>query len=103
MARELLAAVIEQAERAEPPVRAAAFLHVARVLTRYDLAAAEALLDRGIALARELPEIERTPILTNAIFLSRCRCAVTGATALCGLPPAGSLRKRRGRTGERDG
>ena len=31
---------------------------------------AEAVLDRGIALARELPESARTPILTNAVFLA---------------------------------
>jgi hypothetical protein len=70
MGREILAAAIEQAERAQPAVRAAAYLHAARVLTRYDLPSAEALLDRGIALARELSESERTPILTNAIFLA---------------------------------
>ena len=54
MSQQLLLTAREQAERSEPAVRAAALMHIARVLARSDQAAAEQLLEQGIALAKEL-------------------------------------------------
>jgi hypothetical protein len=59
MPRQLLAAALEQAERSDPVVRAAALLHIARVLDAFDHADAERVLEQGITLAEELPEPER--------------------------------------------
>ncbi len=56
MPRQLLSDALEQAERSEPVVRAAALLHIARVLNAFDHAEAERVLDRGIALAADLAE-----------------------------------------------
>lgn len=70
MSQELLIAAIEQAERSEPAVRAAALLHAARVLATWDQAAAEHMLEKGIALAQELPDNARTAILGNAVSLA---------------------------------
>lgn len=40
MSQQLLLTALEQAERSEPAVRAAALMHIARVLARSDEAAA---------------------------------------------------------------
>ena len=63
MPRQLLSDALEQAERSEPVVRAAALLHIARVLNAFDHAEAERVLERGIALAGELSEPDREVIL----------------------------------------
>ncbi len=70
MAQQLLLAALEQAESSEPAVRAAALMHIARVLARSDQAAAEELLERGLSLARELDADGASLLLGNAVFLA---------------------------------
>lgn len=70
MSQQLLLAAREQAERSEPAVRAAALMHIARVLARSDQAAAEQLLERGIALAKEVNGDATSLLLQNAIPLA---------------------------------
>lgn len=70
MSQQLLLAVCEQAERSETAVRAAALMHIARVLARSDQAAAEQLLERGIALAKEVDGDPTSLLLCNAISLA---------------------------------
>ncbi len=79
MSQQLLLAACEQAERSEPAVRAAALMRIARVLTRSDQAAAEKVLERGIALAKELDGNTASPLLSNGIFLA---AAVSATQAL---------------------
>lgn len=67
---QLLFTACEQAERSEPPVRAAALMHIARVLARSDQAAAEQLLERGISLAKEINGRAASLLLQNAIYLA---------------------------------
>jgi uncharacterized protein (TIGR03435 family) len=70
MPRQLLSDALEQAERSEPIVRAAALLHIARVLNAFDHAEAERALDLGIALAGDLAEPDREVILGEAVSLA---------------------------------
>jgi hypothetical protein len=70
MSRQLLRAACEQAESSEPAVRAAALMHIARVLARSDQAAGEQLLVQGISLARELGGDAASLLLGNAISLA---------------------------------
>jgi hypothetical protein len=70
MPEDLLSAALEQAEGTDAAVKSAALLHAARVVACTDQAAAVRMLDRGIALAQELPERARTLILGNAICLA---------------------------------
>ena len=70
MPRQLLSGALEQAERSEPVVRAAALLHIARVLNAFDHAEAERVLERGIALAKDLAEPDREVILGQAVSLA---------------------------------
>ena len=70
MAQQLLSGALEQAERSEPVVRAAALLHIARVLNVFDHAEAERVLERGLALAAELTETDREVILDQAVSLA---------------------------------
>lgn len=76
----ILAAAREQAERSQPAVRAAALLHIARVLAPSDGATAELLLERGIGLAKELSGKDREMILGEAPYLAAAvspRLAIT--------------------------
>ena len=70
MAQQLLLAAREQAEGSEPAVRAAALMHIARVLARSDQVAAEELLERGVSLARELDTDVASLLLGNAVYLA---------------------------------
>jgi hypothetical protein len=70
MSQQLLLAACEQAERSEAAVRAAALMHIARVLARSDQAAAEQLLEQGVALAREVDGDATSLLLSNAISLA---------------------------------
>ncbi len=70
MPQQLLLAACEQAERSETAVRAAALMHIARVLARSDQTAAEQLLERGIALAKEIDGDAASLLLRNAISLA---------------------------------
>jgi hypothetical protein len=70
MSQQLLLAACEQAERSETAVRAAALMHIARVLARSDQAAAEQLLEQGIALAKEVDGHAASLLLSNAISLA---------------------------------
>jgi hypothetical protein len=79
MSQQLLLNACEQAERSEPAVCAAALMHIARVLARSDQAAAEQLLERGIALAKELDGRVASLLLSNAIYLA---AAVSAKQAL---------------------
>jgi hypothetical protein len=68
MPRQLLSAAPEEAERAEPAVKAAALLHIARVLHTFDRIEADRVLEEGIFVAGGLPEPDREVILSR-----RCR------------------------------
>jgi uncharacterized protein (TIGR03435 family) len=70
MPQQLLSGALEQAERSAPVVRAAALLHIARVLNAFDHAEAERVLERGIALAQDLAEPDREVILSQAVSLA---------------------------------
>jgi hypothetical protein len=70
MSQQLLLAACEQATRSETAVRAAALMHIARVLARSDRAAAEQLLEQGIALAKEVDGDAASLLLSNAISLA---------------------------------
>ena len=70
MLQQLLLTALEQAERSEPAVRAAALMHVARVLARSDEAAGVALLKRGLTLAKNLNAEVAELLLNNAVFLA---------------------------------
>ena len=70
MSQQLLLMAREQAERSEPAVRAASLMHIARVLARSDQAAAEQLLEQGIALAKEIDGDASSLLLSNAISLA---------------------------------
>jgi hypothetical protein len=70
MSQQLLLAACEQAERSETAVRAAALMHIARVLACSDQAAAEQLLERGIALAKEVDGDPTSLLLRNATSLA---------------------------------
>ena len=70
MSQQLLLTALEQAERSEPAVRAAALMHIARVLARSDEAAGVALLKRGLTLAKSLDGETAELLLNNAVFLA---------------------------------
>jgi hypothetical protein len=70
MLNDLLAGAAKQAEQAEPAVRAAALMHVARVIARSDQAAAEQLLEQGIALAERIERDAPSLLLRNAVSLA---------------------------------
>jgi hypothetical protein len=77
MSLQLLQVSLEQAELSDPPVRAAAQMHIARVLACFDQAAAEQLLEGAIERARRL---DAAPdLLTSAVFLA---AAVSSRLAL---------------------
>jgi hypothetical protein len=63
--RELLSASIEEAERSDPAVRAAALLHIARVMNAVDHAEAERVMERALALATGLSEPDRDVVLAR--------------------------------------
>ncbi|HWW86092.1 MAG TPA: hypothetical protein VNZ26_20995 [Vicinamibacterales bacterium] len=68
-----MSAVRAQADQAGPPVKAAALLHIARVLTTIDQAEAERVLERGLALLSTLPEYERDILMTEAVAGGRSK------------------------------
>jgi hypothetical protein len=70
MSQQLLLTACEQAERSETAVRAAALMHIARVLARSDEPAAVALLKRGLTLAKSLDGETAELLLNNAVFLA---------------------------------
>jgi len=79
MPEQLLLAACEQAERSETAIRAAALMHIARVRARSDQAAAEQLLERGIALAKDIDGDASSLLLSNTISLA---AAVSAKLAL---------------------
>ena len=72
MPRQILSAARDQAERSDSPVKAAALLHIARVLTAFDQPEAERVLEQAITLASELSEEDRDIILGEAVSLAAC-------------------------------
>jgi hypothetical protein len=70
MSRQLFLMAREQAECSQPAVRAAALMHIARVLACSDQAAAEQLLEQGIALAKEVDSDPTSLLLRNASSLA---------------------------------
>ena len=70
MPQEILARALQQAAQSEPAVKAAALLHVARVLTVFDREAAVRVLDDGLAIATSLSGLDRDCILPEAVVLS---------------------------------
>jgi hypothetical protein len=94
MPQQLLWAAREQAAESDPPVRAAALLHIARVLTVFDRAEAELVLDRGLALIPGLPERDRDTILGQAISLVATvspRRALSLVPSVADRPPEGII------------
>jgi hypothetical protein len=70
MSHQLLLTARQQAERSGPAVRAAALMRIARVLARTDQAAAEQLLEQGIALSKEVDGPAASLLLGNAVYLA---------------------------------
>jgi hypothetical protein len=70
MPQDLLPRVLEQTAYTSPPIKAAALLHIARVLTQFDGEQAVRVLDEGLSLARTLPETDKQIILGEAVFLA---------------------------------
>ncbi|MCU1274738.1 MAG: hypothetical protein JWO48_2169 [Bryobacterales bacterium] len=70
MPQEILARALQQAAQSEPPVRAAALLHIARVLAVFDRGGAVRVLDDGLAVATALSGLDRDCILGEAVVLS---------------------------------
>jgi YD repeat-containing protein len=60
---ELLLEVLRQAEQSAPAMQAAVAVHGARVMAKFDIQAADQLVERGISLAQSLPPDERSPML----------------------------------------
>ena len=60
MPPDVLSAVRAQADQADPPVKAAALLHIARVLTTIDQAEAGRILERDWPFARPSPNTNTT-------------------------------------------
>jgi hypothetical protein len=70
MPQDLLRQVLEQSANATAPIKAAALLHIARILTQFDRERAARVLDEGLSLARTLPETDKQIILGEAVFLA---------------------------------
>jgi hypothetical protein len=70
MSEDLLRQVLEQSAFSAPPVKAAALLHIARVLIAFDRQRAVHVLDEALSLARTLPEADQHIILGEAVFLA---------------------------------
>jgi uncharacterized protein (TIGR03435 family) len=70
MPRTLLDEALAHADRAEPAVAAAIWLRAARVMMRYDRAAARRLIDRGVTAARALDASNRHPLMHTAISMA---------------------------------
>jgi hypothetical protein len=70
MREALLQTAYEQAKHSERGVRAAALVHIARVLAASDQAAAEDLLEQGIALVREIDGPGSEHLFANAVYLA---------------------------------
>ncbi|HVW08541.1 MAG TPA: hypothetical protein VHC90_08165 [Bryobacteraceae bacterium] len=79
MLTDLLLAASKQAEQSEPAVRAAALMHIARVMALSDPAAAIKMLEQGIALAETIERDEPSLLLRNAVALA---AAVSAQQAL---------------------
>jgi len=83
MLEQLLSEARTQAGQSDPPVKAAALLHLARVWTAFDKAEAERLLEEGVALVLEIPQPEGDPLRSQAITIA---AAVSPSHALRLLP-----------------
>ena len=83
MLEKILSEVRGQVEQSDPPVRAAALLHLARVLTAFDQAEAENVLERGIALTLEIPKPANDALISQAVTLA---AAVSPPRALRLMP-----------------
>jgi hypothetical protein len=70
MPNDLLADAREQAERSDPPVRAAALLRIARVETAFDRIAARGTFERGLDATRRIPGREGEFLLEQARFVA---------------------------------
>jgi hypothetical protein len=66
----IVSAALAQAERSAPTVKAAALLHIARVVNAFDHAEAERVLERGIAATDVLREPDRSVIMGQAVSLA---------------------------------
>ena len=69
MPEELLSASLQEAERSDPAVRAAALLHIARVTNAFDQVRAETLVERALVLVQALPDPDREVVLAQAVSL----------------------------------
>jgi len=70
MPQDILARAQQQAAQSDPAVRAAAFLHIARVLAVFDREDAVRVLDKGLAVAMALTGLDRECILSEAVVLA---------------------------------
>jgi len=63
MPQQLLREAIQRAERSAPAVQAAALVHCARVMTKFDKVTADQLLERGITVTQSLSHDECSLLL----------------------------------------
>jgi hypothetical protein len=90
MADELLASAWEQAERSEPPVRAAALLRIARVQTAFDHDQARKTFEQALDATRGLPGLDGQFLLDQARQVS----AAVAPDLLHTFPPASRMPSR---------
>jgi uncharacterized protein (TIGR03435 family) len=67
---DLLRDARDQADRSPPPIKSAALVHIARVLTAVDRAEAERVLDEGLGLAAALAPDERDILMGEGAVLA---------------------------------
>ena len=73
MPPDVLSAIRAQADQADSPVKAAALLHIARVLTTIDQAEAERVFERGWAFLPTLPNRKRDILMSEAVAGGRSK------------------------------
>src|SRR5262245_66016670 len=84
MPQQLLADALEQASWSAAPVKAAALLHIARVLTAFDQQRAERVLGEGLSALAALPDDERVAMEPQA----RCLIATVSPRRAFTFVPA---------------
>ncbi len=87
MPHQLLATARQQAGSSVPPVKAAALLHIARVLTALDPEEAERVLDNGLALAVTLSQSDKETILAEGLVLAGAIAPERALRLLRSAPP----------------
>ena len=70
MSRQLLSDAFDQAQHAGPDVRAAAYLHIARVLNQFDPSKARNLVEQAIAMVEVMRDDRSRPMRFAAVTLA---------------------------------